>query len=30
MHCQQKSDFPEFPVFPKESVVWGKNPDPNG
>jgi hypothetical protein len=21
MHCQRKSDFPAFPVFPAESVV---------
>ena len=29
-HCQQKSDFPAFPVFPTESVVLGGTLCPYG
>jgi hypothetical protein len=25
MQCQRKSEFPVFPVFPAESVVWAEN-----
>ena len=30
MHCQQKSDFPAFPVFPTESVVVRRKLSPYG
>ena len=29
-HCWQKIDFPAFPVFPAESVVWQLKTDPHG
>jgi hypothetical protein len=26
MHCRHFFDFPAFPVFPTETVVWGLGP----